>query len=274
MTTKPLSLISLLLLSGVSVASATGCHRQSAGLTAEEAAQARDELQVGSTSQALTSQTVEIGTHFTIGGAVEKAAGEIRDFMASQKPCADVQLSGHTLTVQYGVHGSCPFNSHQNITGTHEITVSKNESSEIVVDHVWTDLSNGDVEVSGTAHVTWNTADPSRHVQHDLKWTRLSDGRTGEGTGDRIQKPLDGNLAVGFTEDGERTWDGKAGHWDLTIAGLQMRWEDPIPQAGTLTLDTPFNKTVSVAFARKDDTTIHMTLEGPRGSIGFDVHRL
>jgi hypothetical protein len=249
-----------------------GCRREE-GLTTEEAAQAKEELQIGSTSQALTTQTVEIGTHFTIGGAVEKAAGELRDFIQSQKSCADVQLAGHTLTIVYGAHGDCPFNSHQKITGTHEITVSKNDDSEVVVDHVWTDLSNGDVTVSGTAHVTWNLADPSRHVQHDLKWSR-TDGRTGEGTGDRVQKPLNGDLAVGFTEDGERTWDGARGHWDLAIAGLQMRWEDPIPQAGTLTLDTPFNKTVSVAFARKDATTIHMTFEGPRGSIGFDVHKL
>ena len=266
MKTKALCLIPVLLLS------LTGCRRDQ-GLTAEEAAQARDELEVGSTSHALTSQTVEVGTHFTIGGVVEKAATELRDFIQSQKACADVALSGHTLTVVYGAHGDCPFNSHEKITGTDEITVSKNENSEVVVDHVWTDLSNGNVTVSGTAHVTWNLQDPSRHVQHDLKWTRR-DGRTGEGPGDRIQKPLNGDLTVGFTEDGERTWDGKRGHWDLTIDGLEMRWEDPIPQAGTLTLDTPFNKTVSVAFARKDESTIHMTFEGPRGSIGFDFHKL
>jgi hypothetical protein len=267
MTTKTLCLIPVLLMS------VAGCRRDE-GLTAEEAAQARDELEVGSTSQALTSQTVEIATHFTIGDAVEQAAANLHDFIQSQKACADVQLAGHTLTVVYGAHGSCPFNSHESITGTHEITVSKNENSEVIVDHVWTDLSNGKVQVSGTAHVTWNLADPSRHVQHHLKWTRLADGRTGEGTGDRIQTPLNGDLAVGFTESGERTWDGKRGHWDLTIDGLEMRWEDPIPQAGVLTLDTPFNKTVSVAFARKDESTIHMTFEGPRGSIGFDVHKL
>lgn len=253
--------------------SLTGCHRED-GLTAEEAGQARDELEVGSTSQALTTQTVEVGTHFTIGGAVEQAASELHDFIQSQKACAAVELAGNSLTVRYGANGPCPFNGYQSITGTHEITISKNDSAEVVVDHVWTDLSNGDVTVNGTAHVTWNSADPSRHVQHDLKWVRQSDGRAGEGTGDRVQKPLDGDIAVGFTEDGQRTWDGKAGHWDLSIAGLEMRWEDPLPQAGTLTLDTPFDKTVSVAFARKDDSTIHMTLEGPRGSIGFDVHKL
>jgi hypothetical protein len=268
MTTKARCLLLLPAL----LLSATGCRRDE-GLTREEAAQAKDELEVGSTSQALTSQTIEIGTHFTIGDAIEKAAGELRDFIQSQKSCASVQLSFHTLTVVYGAHGDCPFNSHEKITGTHEMTVSRNDASEVVVDHVWTDLSNGDVTVSGTAHVTWNRVDPSRHVQHDLKWSRV-DGQRGEGTGDRVQKPLDGDLSAGFTEDGDRTWDGARGHWDLAIAGLRMRWEDPVPEAGTLTLGTPFNKTVTVAFARKDRTTIHVTFEGPRGSEGFDVHSL
>lgn len=272
MTRKPLYLVPVLLLS------LAGCQRKE-GLTAEEARQAKEELEVGSTTQALTSQTIEVGTHFTIGDAVEKAAGELRDFVQSQKACADATLSGHTLTVRYGAHGACPFNGHQSITGTHEITVSRNENAEVVVDHVWTDLSNGDVKVSGTAEVTWNFADPTRHVKHDLVWTRLSDGRTGEGTGDRVQRPLADDagkpdIGIGFSEAGTREWTGKAGKWDLSIDDLQMRWEDPIPQAGTLTLDTPFDKTVSVAFSRKDASTIHMEIEGARGSIGFDVKKL
>jgi len=267
MTRKALYLVPALFLS------LTGCQRRDDGLTAQEAAEARDELEVGSTSSALTGQAVEIGTHFTIGGALANAEQNVKDFLTSQSSCAEVTIADHTLTIEYGAHGVCLWNG-KPITGTHEITISKTDASELVVDHTLTDLSNGDVKVSGTAHVTWNSADPSRHIQHDLTWTRLSDGRTGEGKGDRIQRPLDGDLAVGFTEDGTRTWDGKRGHWDLTIDGLQMRWIDPIPQAGTLTLDTPFDKTVSASFVRKDDKTIAMTLAGPRGSITFDVHRL
>jgi hypothetical protein len=253
------------------VLSVAGCRPQE-GLTSQEAQQASEELQVESQSQALTSSTVELGTNFTIGGAVEQAADELRTFVKSQLSCADVTLSGHTLTIEYGVRSGCLFRG-QTITGSQEITISKNDTNDVVVDHVWTDLSNGQVQVSGTAEVTWSQSDVSRHVVHDLKWTRLSDGRMGEGKGDRTQRPLpdaEGGLSSGFTETGTRSWDGKAGHWSLEIDHLDMRWVDPLPQKGSLTLETPFDKTVSASFTRPNATTIRVTLEGPRGSISIN----
>jgi hypothetical protein len=256
------SLIPILLVS------LAGCRPQE-GLTSAEAAQASEELQVESQSQALTSSTVELGTNFSIGEAVEQAAAELKTFISSELSCADVTIAGHTLTVEYGVRSGCVFHNHT-ITGTHEITISKNDTNDVVVDHVWTELSNGAVKVSGTAEVTWSKSDVSRHVVHDLKWTRLSDGRTGEGKGDRTQRPLAdsaGGLAAGFTETGSRSWDGKAGHWSLDIDHLDMRWVDPLPESGSLTLDTPFDKTVSASFTRPNATTIRVVLEGPRGSI-------
>ncbi len=263
MTTRIFSFIPVLFVSFV------GCQPQ--GLTAEQALEAKDEMQIGTESEALTSKSMEITTNFTIGDAVDQAAEELHTFMQSQWPCADVVVQSHTLTITYGAHGSCPYNSYQSITGTHEITISKNDRTDVEVDHVWTNLSNGDVEVSGTAHVTWNLADPSRHAQHDLTWTRLSDHRTGEGTGDVVQTPLDGDLTVGFAEDGHRSWTGQSGEWDLDIAGLQMRWVDPVPQAGSLTLQTPFAKTVDLSFSRVSDKTIQVILKGPRASFDFDV---
>ncbi len=251
---------------------AAGCRPQE-GLTTEEAQTASQELQVESQSQALTSNTVELATNFTIGGAVEHAAEELRAFVQSQLSCADLTLSGNKLTVEYGVRSGCQFHG-QAITGQHEITISKNDTDDVLVDHVWTDLSNGKVQVSGTAEVTWSKSDVSRHVVHDLKWTRLSDGRTGEGSGDRVQRPLpaaDGGLAAGFTETGTRSWDGKAGRWSLDIDHLDMRWIDPLPEGGTLTLDTPFDKTVSADFSRPNATTIRVTLQGPRGSISINT---
>jgi len=248
----------------VLVCSLAGCQPQQ-GLTAEEASQAKEEMQIGTESQALTSKSVEITTHFTIGGAVEQAADELRQFYQSQWACADVQLSGHTLTVQYGAHGDCPFNSYEKITGTHTVTITKNDQAQVIVDHQWTNLSNGVVEVSGTAEVTWSQADPSRRVQHDLTWTRLSDHRTGVGKGDIVQRPLAAGIAEGFSEDGSRSWDGKSGHWNLSIDALEVHWEDPLPRAGTLTLDTPFDKTVSVSFEPVSAGKIRVTLVGPRG---------
>ena len=263
-----------LLLSLVPVLTSTGCLRRADdGLTSSEVAQASEELETASTSQAMVAQTVEITTNFTIGEAVQTAAQRLRDFYVSQWACADVQLSGSTLTVQYGAHGSCPFNGYQSITGTHQVTITKNDTGEVIVDHVWTNLSNGVVELDGTAHVTWSSADKSRHVQHDLTWTKLATQKTWHGTGDRVQKPLDGNILVGFTETGDRSWtDAQGRNWALAIDNLEMRWQDPVPQAGSLTLDTPFDKTVTVTFSRVDANTIHIEFEAPKGSIGINVN--
>ena len=147
-------------------------------------------------SQALTSKSVEITTNFTIGGAVEQAASELRQFYASQWACADVQLAGNTLTVEYGAHGVCPYNSTSRFAlkrsrHARGRLITKNEASEVVVDHEWTNLSNGVVEVNGTAEVTWSATDKTRHVTHDLSWTRLADQRTGAAApATYVQKPL------------------------------------------------------------------------------------
>jgi hypothetical protein len=250
----------------------SGCAQQS--LTGAEAQEAVAQTQADSEAEALTSNTVDITTNFTIGHAVEEAATELKSFIQTELPCADVSVSGHTLTVEYGKTGACPWNG-MTFTGTHTVSISKNDADEVIVDHTWSGLTNGKVEVDGTATVTWNLADPSRHIDHDLTWTRLSDGRTGEGKGSRTQKPLDaslGGLKTGFTEDGERSWTGKVGTWNLDISGLEMRWVDPVPEAGTLTLETPYDKTVSLGFARVNDTTIHVTAQGPVHSYGFDIH--
>jgi hypothetical protein len=230
-----------------------------------------EEMKLESSSQALTGNTIEIATNFTIGAAVEQAADEIRATVESQLPCAKVTLVGNTLTIEYGALGTCPPYHGQVLTGTHSITVTANDQAAVRVDHDFMALSNGIVSVTGEAHVTWNLADPSRHVIHDLVWTRLSDRRKGEGSGDRIQRPLAGGLTEGFSVDGSQTWQGKSGQWDLDIDRVQMRWIDPVPQAGIYTLETPFDKTVSATFERKDADTIHVTISGSRGDYGFDV---
>jgi hypothetical protein len=245
------------------------------GLTREQAHESLEEVKVASQSQALTSETVEVGTNFTIGDGLAKAGAELRDFVQSQLPCAQVDLEVTddyaTLTIQYGAkEGDCTYRGNT-MSGRHIITITKNDSDLVQVDHVWDALSNGRVEVNGSATVDWNFEDPSRHVVHDARWTRLSDGRQGEGSGDRMQRPLSGGLAEGFSVDGERHWEGRRGRWDLAIDHVEMRWADPVPQAGSYTLDTPFDKQVGLSFERQDETTIQVTISGPRRSFDFDV---
>lgn len=131
---------------------------------------------------------------------------------------------------------------------------------------------HGRISVTGDAEVTWSLDDPSRHVVHDRTWTRLADGRSGRGTGDRTQRPLDGGLAEGFSVDGARTWDGPRGHWSLDIDGIEMRWVDPLPQAGTLALTTSKEQLITLQFERLDADSIGVTAGGGDRMIDFTVN--
>ena len=251
---------------------AAGCRIDP--LTGEQAQAAVEESAIDSQASALTAASVEIATDFTIGRAAEQAAGQVRSFIASQLPCAAITLSGRELSIEYGKNpGNCSFRGHR-FAGTHIVSIERDDADHVVVHHAWEDFSNGRVSVTGTAVVTWNVADPSRRIEHELTWTRLSDGRSGTGSGDRTQRPLASGLSEGFSVDGARAWDGKRGRWELDIDGIQMRWTDPVPQAGTWVLTTPEDKVVSFRFARIDDDTIGVTASGGDRSIELKVNKL
>ncbi len=54
----------------------------------------------------------------------------------------------------------------------------------------------------------------------------------------------------------------------------EIRWEDPVPQAGTFKLDTPFEKFVSLSFVRLDDDTIEVTVASGEEEFSFEVSKL
>lgn len=241
-------------------------------LTGEEAAEALEESSIASQSAALVAAGVEISTDFTIGSAVRDAAAEVRTFIQSQLPCAEVTLEDATLTVEYGaLPGDCTYRGHT-FAGSHSIHVERNDEAEVLVSHTWDDFNNGRFSVSGDAQVTWSLADRTRHIEHQLTWTRIRDGRMGVGSGDRLQRALEGGILEGIRIDGTREWEGESGHWDLDIDGIEMRWVDPVPQAGSWTLDTPFDKTVTLEFERVDEDTINVTARGGDRSIRFRVN--
>lgn len=250
----------------------SACPREGQ-LTAAEAQESLQQAADSSQAEGLAAASVDISTNFTIGEAVEKAADELKAFVSSQLPCADLTLSGATLTVEYGVNpGNCVYRGHR-FSGSSAVTVSRNETNDVVVDHEWTDFSNGVVELDGTARVTWSASSQTRHVVHDFEWTHLASGRTGKGTGDRTQSALPGGIASGIEIDGSRSWTGARGTWDLGIDGVQMRWSDPVPQAGSYSLHTPYGKTVSLGFSRVDVDTIAVTVSGPKRDFTFTVSK-
>lgn len=241
-------------------------------LSVSEARLAVDESTASNQASELSANTVEISTNFTIGGAVQKAAEELKNFFVTQLPCAEVTLVDAKLTVKYGAKGAC-FYRGQQISGTASVQISSNAPGEVIVDHTWTDLSNGLVKVNGTAHVTWSATAKSRRVEHKITWTRVSDGRSGTGSGDRTQTALAGGVQEGIRIEGWRSWEGKSGKWDLSIQGVEMRWEDPVPQAGTYTLKTPAGKSLSLSFKRVDGDTIQVTVASGARSFKFNVNK-
>lgn len=253
----------------------TGCPREKGeGLTRGEATQALEQASDAGQAEGLTSASIDIATNFTIGGAVKAGAEELRTFIDTQLPCAEVMLEDATLTVVYGAKpGVCTYRGHE-FSGTHVISVERNADAEVAVHHEWIDLSNGVVSLDGSADVTWSAKDKTRRVQHSSQWQHLASGRTGVGSGDRTQSALDAGLSEGIRVDGERNWEGAKGRWNLAIDGVELRWTDPVPQAGSYTLTTPFDKTVSMLFERVDAGTIKVTVAGPRRDFSFNVSKL
>jgi len=252
----------------------SGCVRKNDDLTLSEARQALEEASLETQAQGLTGAAIEVATSFTIGQAVEAAADEVRAFVSSQLPCATITLNGPTLTIQYGaLPGNCTYRGHT-FSGTTIVAVTQNDLNQVIVQHTWDGLSNGKVSLDGNATVTWDFQNQSRRVVHTATWTSVATGRSATGSGDRTQTVLEGGLIEGIRVDGSRSWKTSRGTWDLAIDGVEMRWVDPVPQAGTYTLATPFGKDVSMSFERQDTDTIRVTIASGSKEFAFDVTSL
>jgi len=241
-------------------------------LTRGEAQTAVSEAALESEAASVISTPIEISTNFTIGKALKDAATELKSFIATQLPCATVTIADNTITTVWGSTAGCSYKG-VTLTGTSKMTIARNDDGSVQVDHAWTELSNGRVKVTGTANVTWSKADASRHVKHDLTWTRLSDGRTGRGTGDRTQRLLNPTqgIAGGIGIDGNRTWTSNEKKWDLAITGIELRLTDPVPYDGKYTLTNPSGKLLTIEFTRRSETEIVVEVGNGTKSFSFVV---
>ncbi|HRI08024.1 MAG TPA: hypothetical protein PKW35_09410 [Nannocystaceae bacterium] len=252
----------------LAAAPATGCF--DAGATNVEMRAAVNEAVSQGQAQAVENEIVEITTSFTIGAGLQEIAQEIHDFAQSQVPCSTVTVDAatNTVTIDFGELGdACVYNGHT-YAGVVTVTV-EDEGGAVVVDHTYAELTNGEVTLSGTKKVTWE--DQSRRIVSDFEITR--DGATIDATSDRLQTLLDpaAGLAGGIEINGQRHWVGAKGEWDLQIDGVEVRWQDPVPQAGTYTLENPQDKAITMSFARLDEDTIEVTVDGGRRSRIYHV---
>lgn len=248
-------------------AALTGCKKDDDDpLTREEADEALQEAQVSTEAAALTDEMVVLTTDFALGDAVEAAAANLRDFLTSQVPCADVGLVDRTVTLDFGATGDCEWKG-RTWTGRVEVSIARVDTA-VEVGHRWTALSDGYLTVDGEATVTWDRDARTRRVVHQMSWT---DGEVGgSSTGDRTQSRLES--MDGIRVDGARTWTGRAGRtWALDIDGVELRALDPLPQAGTYTLSHPNGKSLTMTFARVDERTIQVTVANGRRTFDFQV---
>jgi len=240
-------------------------------LTHAEAQSALEEAQATSATDSLVAANIELTTNFELGADLDTAAAGLGAAIVELVPCASVTFSNDVLTVDWGARsGNCSYRGHT-FTGQSTISIEKNADDQVRVHHEWTRLSDGVVTLDGSADVTWDFAEKQRHVVHHAEWKYLPTGRTGTGDGDRIQTPLGGDLTQGITVNGTRSWTGKDGRWELAIDDVAWRWADPVPEAGSYTLATPFGKDVTLAFSRQSDAAIGVKVSGTRGSFSFTV---
>lgn len=235
-------------------------------LTRAEGREAVEAAISSARGEAATTEVIAVSTDFTLGGAAQDAAEELRAWWAAASPCAAVSRDGATVTVDFGdLSDDCTYDGHS-YGGAVTVTVDRTEASDVGVSWTFEAFTNGDVTVDGAAEVTWASGDnPSRRVVHALSWDRQ--GELVDASGDRTQTLLDvdAGLSGGIEINGERAWSAESGEWSLDIDGVEARPQDPIPQAGTYTLTTPNGKTATLSFERVDDDTIRATLSGVRG---------
>lgn len=254
--------LSNLILSVTAVTTLSGCFFQ--GMSLAEIQEAVDGLVLAGQIQTLEDGTLELTTDFTIADGVQAILDERRAFLESQLPCSTVEAIPDGLRVDFGTLGDeCEYRG-MTFAGVVEVTV-RAENSAFVVEHEYLGLTNGVVRLDGSVDATWSQG--SRRVVTDLEGTRLADERVLSVQADRVftLRDADAGLAGGFVIDGERGWQVSPDRpWSMTIDGVTVRWEDPVPEDGVYSVTAPSGAGASLAFDRVDEDTIALSLSsGP-----------
>ncbi|MCA9562878.1 MAG: hypothetical protein KC561_05275 [Myxococcales bacterium] len=244
------------------------------GLTSSEALEAINQALISTEGESFTNGIIEISTNFTIGDAVQAAAQELRAWFESQIDCSTVTIDDASVTIDFGeLNDACVYNG-MTYAGVTVISIESIQDGQVTVGHQWTDMTNGIVTVNGSAQVTWSASDVSRRVQHQITSTSLRGSVTA--TGDRTMQLINPTRTWwenGILINGSRNWTSENTEWSMAIQGVEVRAQDPVPQAGTYTLTIPDGRTLSLIFERQTDDIIRVTLTGTRQDWVFDVTR-
>jgi hypothetical protein len=211
---------------------------------------------------------IELTTSFTLGQGVQAAAEELRDFVASQVPCSTVTVQPGAVSIDFGERGDACVWRGRTYAGV--VTVGIELAGQGArVTHTYEGFTGGRVTMDGTAVVDWS--DAVRHIVTDMTFATSDD--TIAVKSDRTQSfsRCAGVEAVCVAVEGERHWQSARGEWDMTIEGVEARSIDPVPQAGSYTVIDPEGREIVMRFARLDDDTIRVEVEGGRRPLVFEV---
>lgn len=238
-------------------------------LTQEEARTAVLEVQESSAGDVATIEVIDVSTDFTIGGQIFDALNSIADFWESQADCTTVSMEGDVITVDFGsLDDGCEYRGHT-WAGLDTITILGVVEGNLRVEHEFTQFTNGNVTLDGTATVTWSSSEDTRHVVTDYTLANFVTDTIVEVRGDHTTGRLDPDRPIresGFTLDGSKEWTGENGLWMTELNDIEWRIDDPAPQAGAARVTSAGGKTLTIRYDRIDGNTTSARVTGPNGN--------
>ncbi|MBT3218398.1 MAG: hypothetical protein HN348_04850 [Proteobacteria bacterium] len=244
-------------------------------MTNAEALEALNESNQSARGEAATREAIEISTDATIGDSVEAYVETLAAFWESQVDCTTVSWDGITVTVDYGdLADNCTYNG-KTYAGLVEVAVSHSTLTELDLEHTWTGFNNGDVQVDGSAQVSWDRTSDTSTIHTEHTWTDLDDETSVDVEGDHVWSYIDSDQKIlgGLTLNGTRDWTSNSKAWHLDMTSLEIRLQDPVPQNGHIELINPDHKTLRIDYSRIDESTIEAVISGLRQDLIFHINQ-
>ncbi|MGM0575891.1 MAG: hypothetical protein ACQEXJ_09205 [Myxococcota bacterium] len=235
----------------------------------DAAEDALDEVAVATRAQVLTGRVIELASAVPPGVSTADAASAVEDTVLETLPCAGVSREGGTLELNFGPPERPCTLSGRALHGVASVNVVSTSSERIEVHHEWTGLGDREIAVDGSADVTWAAGSPERRVEDQVVWKDADAGDESLGGGDRTQHALDGGAVLAL--DGRTTWTNERGAWDLTAAGVEAGWSEPVPRSGEHTLLDPGEDTWSLLWEQVDAGSYRVEVDGPGAAFDFVV---
>ena len=226
----------------------------------------------------LLTATVHLSTQAGVSDTPEEAAARLYLYLEQELPCVAADLDEDEVSIRYGVfEDDCSYLG-LDLAGIQTVTFRKDEDKngfdEMVALSSYEGLNGGKVSISGTAEGRWaRVGEPIPEVSYNLRWTDLVSNMVNQGKGNLTQAPMESEEGIdeGIQIADNRSWSNDDGKWNLEGGNVVLRWEDTVPQDGTMEkLQPPGASAAEVDFRRADEDTVELQVES-NGGERFDL---